>query len=190
MCVCGCMDMCMDSAMQVFVAANEATASLHCIYCLPRFRSPFPSLSLFSSLSSSLPSIATLPPSHLAALCVGVRLLACACHSSVVFCLPLPLGVCLIFKYGKQPRLPYAHSRRQHDVADDDDDHVAIKANKERIIYCSQFKVASMMQAPMNPKRGTNWVPGTSCLIQLNPTQNTLPFTLSLSSVSLSLLLA
>lgn len=136
--------MCVDSAMQVFVEANEATASLHCIYCLPR--SPSPSLPLFSSLFPSLPSSATLPPSHLAALCVGVRLLACACHSSVVFCLPLPLGVCLIFKYGKQPRLPYAHSRRQHDVADDDD-HVAIKANKERIIYCSQFKVASMMQA-------------------------------------------
>lgn len=144
MSVCVWVHLCVDSAMQVFVEANEATASLHCIYCLSRSAS-LSLCPLFSSLNSSLPSIPPLPPSHLSALCVGVRLLACACHSSVVFCLLLPLGVCLIFKYGKQPRLPYAHSRRQHDDADDD--HVAIKANKERIIYCSQFKVASMMQA-------------------------------------------
>lgn len=118
---------------------------------------------LFLSLSSTpLPSpllyhIFLLSLSSFPALCVGVRLLACASHSSVVFCLLLPLGVCLIFKYGKQPRLPYAHSRRQHN--DNDDDNVAIKANKERIIYCSQFKVASMMQTQMKPKRGRDWVP-------------------------------
>lgn len=140
--MCVLVNMCVDSAMKVFVEANEATASLHCIYCLSRF--PFSLSSTLSFLSSSLlcPLFLLSLPS-LPALCVGVRLLACASHSSVVFCLPLPLGVCLIFKYGKQPRLPSAHSRRQHD--DNDDNNVAIKANKGRIIYCSQFKVASMM---------------------------------------------
>lgn len=63
MCVC-------DSAMQVVVEANEATAS-------PQFILK-PALAL--PLPLAFTPFAPLPP----ALRVGVRLLACACHLSVV----------------------------------------------------------------------------------------------------------